>query len=157
MPRSSQAKVFEALGDPVRRGILHIVASGEHPAGALVASIREHAPISQPAVSQHLRVLREAGLVRVRSEGIRRIYTLEPDGIIAAQEWLTSLLDPMTYVIPPLDALAVEVARCRRERRKKAQAARNGDDGSTPVNDDGTPVSTTPPDHPTHDNNPRSA
>lgn len=120
MGRPSPAGVFEALGDPVRRAILQLVAGGERSAGALVEEIREHTPISQPAVSQHLKVLREAGLVRVRSEANRRFYALEPDGLAAAGEWLADLVDPLARFAQPLDALATEVARGKRERRGKS-------------------------------------
>lgn len=120
MGRPSPAGVFEALGDPVRRAILQLVAGGERSAGALVAEIREHTQISQPAVSQHLKVLREAGLVRVRSEANRRFYTLETDGLAAAGEWLADLLDPLARFAQPLDALATEIARGKRERRGKS-------------------------------------
>ncbi|MFD4404071.1 ArsR/SmtB family transcription factor [Nocardia sp. NPDC058499] len=111
--------VFEALADPVRRTILALVAAGEQPAGALVAGVRAHTPISQPAVSQHLKVLRAAGLLRVRPAGTQRIYTLDPDGIAAARDWLAALLDPMAPFAQPLDALATEVARGKRERRRQ--------------------------------------
>lgn len=120
MSRPSPAGVFEALGDPVRRAILQLVAGGERSAGALVAEIREHTQISQPAVSQHLKVLREARLVRVRSEANRRFYALEPDGLAAAGEWLADLVDPLARFAQPLDALATEVARGKRERRGKS-------------------------------------
>ncbi|MET8797824.1 metalloregulator ArsR/SmtB family transcription factor [Nocardia sp. NPDC004568] len=119
MSRPSPARVFEALGDPVRRAILQLVAGGERSAGALVEEIRGHTPISQPAVSQHLKVLREAGLVRVRSEANRRFYALDPDGPAAAREWLAELVDPLAGFAQPLDALATEVARGKRERRGK--------------------------------------
>ncbi|MGI5222714.1 ArsR/SmtB family transcription factor [Nocardia sp. CA-290969] len=123
MSPTAPAKVFEALADPVRRTILRLVAAGEQPAGALVAGVRAHTPISQPAVSQHLKVLREAGLVRVRSVGVQRIYTLDPEGIGTAREWLTALLDPMAQFAQPLDALSTEVARGKRERRRQHPAA----------------------------------
>ncbi|GGL28667.1 ArsR/SmtB family transcription factor [Nocardia jinanensis] len=119
MGHASPAKVFEALGDPVRRAILLLVSGGERSAGTLVDEIREHTPISQPAVSQHLKVLRAAGLVRVRAEANRRFYALEPDGIATAREWLTELVDPLARFAQPLDALATEVARGKRERREK--------------------------------------
>ncbi|WP_433491177.1 ArsR/SmtB family transcription factor [Nocardia grenadensis] len=119
MDRSAPANVFEALGDPVRRTILQVVAGGERSAGALVEEIRGHSAISQPAVSQHLKVLREAGLVRVRSEANRRYYTLEPEGFADAREWLAALVDPLARFAQPLDALATEVARGKRERRGK--------------------------------------
>jgi DNA-binding transcriptional ArsR family regulator len=53
-------RIFQALGDPTRRQVLELLAAGEQPAGAVVARLQERAPISQPAVSQHLKVLREA-------------------------------------------------------------------------------------------------
>lgn len=127
MSRSSPAGLFEALGDPVRRRILHLVAPGEQSAGAIVAGVREHAPISQPAVSQHLKVLREAGLVRMRTEGNRRFYALEAAGVAAARQWLADLLDPIAPFAQPLDALATEVARGRRGRRESPSAPRASD------------------------------
>lgn len=108
------SQVFEALGEPVRRAILELLAGGELPAGEIVASLQSTTPISQPAVSQHLRVLREARLVEVRAAGTRRIYALDQAGLDAAQVWLARLADPFAQ---PLDALATEVARGRRSRR----------------------------------------
>jgi DNA-binding transcriptional ArsR family regulator len=75
---------FAALGDPTRRAIFERVAA--HP-----ASVGEQArglPVSRPAVSQHLRVLKEAGLVRETPEGTRRVYRLDPRGIGAMRDWL---------------------------------------------------------------------
>ena len=69
--------VFEALGDPTRRQILELLAGGEQPAGAVVEAL----PISQPAVSQHLKVLREAGLVRVRADGSQRLYRVDTERV----------------------------------------------------------------------------
>jgi DNA-binding transcriptional ArsR family regulator len=109
--------VFEALGDPVRRLLVRLAAAGEQPAGALVDGVQHVHPISQPSVSQHLRVLRDAGVLTVRAEGTRRYYALDPDAVVAAQQWLTSLLDPLAGFANPLDALATEVARGKRERR----------------------------------------
>ncbi|MER7453243.1 metalloregulator ArsR/SmtB family transcription factor [Nocardia beijingensis] len=123
----SPAKIFEALGDPVRRFILELVAVDEQQAGALVAAVRQRTPISQPGVSQHLKVLRDAGLVRVRAEGTRRIYVLDPAGVDAARAWLTALADPLHQFAQPLDALATEVARGKRARRG---SGRTGDEDS---------------------------
>ena len=75
---------FLALADPTRRRIVELLGEGEQGAGGLGG----HFTISAPAVSQHLKVLREAGLVRVRSEGPRRIYSLHPDGLAGMEEWL---------------------------------------------------------------------
>jgi len=110
------ARIFDALGDPVRRHILELLAAGEHSAGALVESIRATTPISQPAVSQHLKTLRDTGLVTVRAEGTRRYYRLDPDGVEIARTWLTALLDPLHHLANPLDALATEIARGKRTR-----------------------------------------
>ena len=111
------SRVFEALGEPVRRAILELLAGAEMPAGAIVAAVQSRTPISQPAVSQHLKVLRDARLVRVRAEGTRRIYALDRAGLDAAQVWLSRLADPFSQ---PLDALATEVARGRRSSRGAA-------------------------------------
>ncbi|MQY28354.1 ArsR/SmtB family transcription factor [Nocardia aurantia] len=116
MDRAS-ARIFDALGDPVRRSILELLRAGEQPAGAIVAAVQAITPISQPAVSQHLKVLREAGLLSARAEGTRRIYTLDTTGTRTAQDWLAWLLDPLAPFAQPLDALATEVARGKRERR----------------------------------------
>jgi DNA-binding transcriptional ArsR family regulator len=105
---------FEALGDPTRRQILELLAAGEQTVNTVAAAL----PISQPAVSQHLRVLRGAGLVSVRAEGTRRFYALDGGGIEAARGWLTQLADPLQPFAQPLDALETEVARGRRTRRQ---------------------------------------
>jgi DNA-binding transcriptional ArsR family regulator len=109
--------VFEALGEPVRRRILELLAGGERPAGAVVEALQALAPITQPAVSQHLKVLRQAGLVNVRAEGARRLYAVDETGIEPARAWLVGLTDPLGPLAQPLDALATEVARGRRSRR----------------------------------------
>lgn len=80
--------------------------------------------ISQPAVSQHLRVLREAGLVSVRADGTRRLYVLDPTGLEEARAWLSAVLDPAAGLDGPLDALATEVARGKRARRVSAPSER---------------------------------
>ena len=129
--------VFEALGDPVRRLILELLAAGEQPTGSLVAALRSRTPISQPAVSQHLKVLREAGLVSVRAMGTRRIYALDQAGLDAAQGWLARLADPLGPFTQPLDALATELARGRRARRAahpaQPQVPPAGEQGSRPA------------------------
>ncbi|AVH24687.1 ArsR/SmtB family transcription factor [Nocardia cyriacigeorgica] len=122
---SAAEKIFEALGDPVRRRILELVSGGEQPAGTIVAAIQQHTAISQPGVSQHLKVLRDAGLVTVRADGNRRLYAVDPAGVDAAQAWLAGVADPLAQFAQPLDALATEVARGKRARR--TGAARPGD------------------------------
>lgn len=110
------ASPFAALGDGTRRRILELLADGEQPVGTLVLALAVERSISQPAVSQHLRVLRDAGLVRVRPDGTRRLYMLNPEAVDAATGWLTSLVDGAAFT-QPLDALATEVARGARTRR----------------------------------------
>lgn len=119
--------VFEALGDATRRQILELLASGEQPAGTVVAALQARAPISQPAVSQHLKALREAGLVTARAEGTRRLYAIDEAGLDAAKAWLARLADPLAPFAQPLDALATEVARGRRARRGGQSEKQSGE------------------------------
>lgn len=84
MLKLCEVQTFAALADPTRRAIVELLASGDLPAG----DIGRRFPISAPAVSQHLRTLRDAGLVQVRVEGQRRIYSLDPDGLAALDAWL---------------------------------------------------------------------
>lgn len=104
---------FDVLGDPVRRRILELLAGGEHSSGAITAVIRREFGISQPAVSQHLRVLRESGFASVRADGPRRLYTVEPAPLQQADEWLERF---RLFWEDRLDALAVEIARGKRQR-----------------------------------------
>lgn len=105
---------FDVLGDPVRRRILELLADGERSAGSLSAVIQTEFGISQPAVSQHLRVLRESGFATVRPEGTRRIYAVEAGGLRDVDEWLDRF---RAFWGPPLEALATELARGRRRAR----------------------------------------
>src|SRR5215470_7690506 len=82
--RYSALHAFGALGDPTRRAIFEQLAVRPSPVGELAATL----PVSRSAVSQHLRVLKEAGLVSETPEGVRRIYRLDPRGIAAMREWL---------------------------------------------------------------------
>jgi DNA-binding transcriptional ArsR family regulator len=75
---------FEVLAEPSRRRIMDLLLPGERPVGDLVDALA----MSQPAVSRHLRVLREAGLVRVRADAQRRLYRLEPAQLRAVDDWL---------------------------------------------------------------------
>jgi DNA-binding transcriptional ArsR family regulator len=75
---------FEALGDPTRRDILRLLGTGERP----VQEIADALPVSRPAVSRHLRLLKQAGLVAERAEGTRRIYALREEGLHAVQAYL---------------------------------------------------------------------
>ncbi|WP_083958409.1 ArsR/SmtB family transcription factor [Herbidospora mongoliensis] len=84
---------FDVLGDPVRRRILELLADGERPAGEVGAIVQEEFGITQPAVSQHLRVLRENGFATVRAEGARRLYAVDPAPLAEIDRWLTRYRD----------------------------------------------------------------
>src|ERR1700744_2724172 len=99
--------VFDALGEPVRRRILELLHDGPTPVGRLA----ERLPVGRPAVSKHLRVLSDAGLIEHRSAGTRNLYALAPDGMAIAQQWLAGTWDTA------LAAYAAEVKR-QREREK---------------------------------------
>ncbi|MFP3906223.1 MAG: ArsR/SmtB family transcription factor [Acidimicrobiales bacterium] len=122
--------VFDALGEPVRRRLLELLAGGEQTVGTLVDALQAEAPISQPAVSQHLKVLRDAGLVTARAEGTRRYYAIDHGGLDAANAWLAQLAEPLGSLAQPLDALATEVARGKRARRGDHPAETAADDRS---------------------------
>jgi DNA-binding transcriptional ArsR family regulator len=107
---------FDVLGDPVRRRILELLADGERAAGDVTAVVRAEFGISQPAVSQHLRVLREHGFATVRAEGTRRLYAVDPAPLREVDEWLDRY---RRFWTPHLDALATELARGQRERRRQ--------------------------------------
>jgi DNA-binding transcriptional ArsR family regulator len=80
---------MDALGDPTRRAIFERLSDGPRAVG----EIAEELPVSRPAVSQHLRVLKEAGLVAERREGTRRIYRLHPDGLAEARDYFDRFWD----------------------------------------------------------------
>jgi len=109
---------FDVLGDPVRRRILELLADGELAAGEIGATIADEFAISQPAVSQHLKVLRDNGFTSVRPDGQRRMYAVDAHGLRDADEWIGSF---RRFWTPHLDALATEVARGKRQRREHHQ------------------------------------
>jgi DNA-binding transcriptional ArsR family regulator len=106
---------FDVVGDPVRRRILELLADEELTSGALTAVVREEFEISQPAVSQHLRVLRENGFATVRAEGTRRLYAVDPAPLREVAAWLDRF---RAFWDQRLDALDTEIARGRRRGRK---------------------------------------
>ncbi|MGZ6728109.1 MAG: ArsR/SmtB family transcription factor [Gaiellaceae bacterium] len=103
-------KALEALADPTRRTIVELLAERELSAGELAASFET----SRPAVSRHLRVLREQDLVQARVEGRRRLYSLDPEPLAELDEWLSHYRKFWTN---RLDALGVELERRRKEKR----------------------------------------
>jgi DNA-binding transcriptional ArsR family regulator len=115
---------FDVLGEPVRRRILELLADGELTSGALSLVIQEEFGISQPAVSQHLKVLRDNGFATVRPEGNRRLYAVNHEPLRDVDVWLGHF---RRFWAPHLDALATELARGRRERRHREQAAQRAE------------------------------
>jgi DNA-binding transcriptional ArsR family regulator len=109
---------MDILGDPVRRRIMELLAMGEHPAGAVVDAISAEFGITQPAVSQHLKVLRESGFATVRAEGTRRLYAVDPAPLREIDQWLDQFRQ---YWSSRLDALGTEIARGKRSRLLSAQ------------------------------------
>lgn len=122
---------FDVLGDPVRRRILELLGDRELSSGEICAVVREEFGISQPAVSQHLRVLREHGFARVRPQGTRRLYAVEPQALRDIDAWLERF---RAFWAQPLDALETEIARGRRARRRAEQ------DGGDPTTEQRSPT-----------------
>ncbi|MFI5732571.1 ArsR/SmtB family transcription factor [Kribbella sp. NPDC051587] len=104
---------FDILGDPVRRRILELLADGELPAGSIAATINAEFGISQPAVSQHLRVLRDNGFATVTVAGTRRLYAVAPEPLREIDGWLDRY---RKFWGNRLDALETEIHRGRREK-----------------------------------------
>jgi len=96
-----QSAAFAALADPTRRQVFERLAAGPAPVGELARGL----PVSRPAVSQHLKVLKEAGLVNDRPDGTRRVYQIDPQGLGALRAWLDQ------FWAVALDAYAAEVER----------------------------------------------
>ena len=106
---------FDVLGDPVRRRVLETLAKREQSSGEIVSIVEREFSISQSAVSQHLRVLRENGFATVRNEGTRRVYSLDTSAMREVDDWLEQFRGLWEH---KLEALATEVARGKRKRRK---------------------------------------
>lgn len=104
---------FDVLGDPVRRRILELLAEGERSSGEVATAIQEEFGITQAAVSQHLKVLRDSGFASVRADGARRIYIVELGPLHEVDTWLNRF---RRFWEPKLDALEAEIARGKHER-----------------------------------------
>jgi DNA-binding transcriptional ArsR family regulator len=102
-------KAFAALADPSRRHVFERLRAGPLPVGAIAQGM----PVSRPAVSQHLKVLKEAGLVTDRAMGTRRIYAIDPHGLVALRSWLDQFWDDV------LVAFAAQIERNEVERNPK--------------------------------------
>lgn len=112
--------VFSALADPVRRSILETLNAKPLTAGDLA----DRFPISRPAVSRHLKLLRQAGLVSVVASGRTRVYRVEPAPMAKVEHWLAQYRDTWSS---RFDALETEVFRTRRERERNDQARADRD------------------------------
>ncbi|WP_159941990.1 MULTISPECIES: helix-turn-helix transcriptional regulator [unclassified Nocardiopsis] len=122
---------FDVLGDPVRRRILDLLADGELAAGKVGAVIQEEFGISQPAVSQHLRVLRENGFTTVRAAGAQRLYAVDPSPLKDVDMWLERY---RKFWNQRLDALGTELTRGARERRLRRESS--DPDAAVPSSED---------------------
>ena len=111
-------RAFDVLGDPVRRRILELLAERELSSGDVVAVIGREFGISQPAVSQHLKVLRESGFATVRADAQRRLYSVDSAPLREVDLWLDRF---RAYWEPKFEALATEIARGKRRRRLEAE------------------------------------
>ena len=100
------AQALQALSDPTRRAVLEELRRGPRAVGEIAA----HLPVSRPAVSQHLRVLKEAGLVKERQDGTRRLYRVDPDGLAELRQYLEGFWE---------EALANFKAAAEREEGRK--------------------------------------
>ena len=110
-------RAFDVLGNPVGRRILELLADGELSSGEIVERVQREFDITQPAVSQHLRVLRDSGFATVRADGPRRLYEVAPAlPVDEIESWLDRIRAGWNR---RLDALATEVARGKRERRTR--------------------------------------
>jgi DNA-binding transcriptional ArsR family regulator len=106
---------FEVLADPVRRRLLELLAETERSSGDMTSVVQSEFGLTQSAVSQHLKFLRDSGFANVRSNGARRIYTVNVEPMRDVDLWLDRF---RSFWEPKLEALATEVARGKRQRSK---------------------------------------
>ncbi len=116
---------FNVLSDPVRRRILELLAEGERAAGDVTATIQQQFHLTQPGVSQQLKVLRDNGFATVRVEGSRRIYAIDGAALREAELWLAPF---RAFWTPTLEALATEIARGKRKGRQRELSTRRAAD-----------------------------
>ena len=114
---------FDVLGDPVRRRVLELLADGERPAGEITTIVQAEFGVSQPAVSQHLRVLRESGFTSVRPVGARRLYAIDSAPLQEVDDWLERFRRNWEESYDKLDDV-LEGLKSR--ERKKKEGKRDG-------------------------------
>ena len=107
-------KALQSLSDPTRRRVFEKLRSGPQSVGVLARGL----PVSRPAVSQHLKVLRDNGFTSVRPDGQRRLYAVNGTALRDVDEWLDGF---RRFWTPRLDALATEIARGKRQRRNQGR------------------------------------
>jgi DNA-binding transcriptional ArsR family regulator len=101
-------RALQCLSDPTRRQVFEKLRAGAQPVGLLARGL----PVSRPAVSQHLKALRAAGLVRQRSEGVRRVYYIDPEGLGELRRWLDQFwTDALSAFKNEVDALNISRAK----------------------------------------------
>jgi len=108
-------RAFDILSDPVRRRILELLSEQQQSSGEIVNVVHQEFGISQSAVSQHLKTLRENGFATVSADGARRIYMLDTSGLESVDQWLAPFRQ---FWAPKFEALATEVARGKHQRKK---------------------------------------
>jgi DNA-binding transcriptional ArsR family regulator len=108
--RAVHENTFVALADPTRRRVFEKLKAGPKSVGEIAHGL----PVSRPAVSQHLRVLKDAGLVADRAEGTRRVYAIDPQGLAAVRSWLDQFWDEA------LDAFRAEAERKPKSKKGKS-------------------------------------
>src|SRR5690606_7703662 len=106
---------LDTLGDPVRRRIVELLATADQAAGKVSSVVEQEFNISQPAVSRHLRVLREAGFVSASTDGARRIYRLEETALTQLEDQVNRYRQLWNQ---RLDALDTEIARGKSQRKE---------------------------------------
>ncbi len=115
--QDAAAKVLDALGEPTRRAVLELIRGGARPVGEIAREL----PVSRPAVSQHLHVLKEAGLVRDRKEGTRRLYSVSPEGLEALRAYLEGFWDTALAAFGEAATKAAAKAAAKAEAEEEAK------------------------------------
>ena len=105
---------FDVLSDPVRRRTLELISQKEHASGEIVEVVEAEFGISQSAVSQHLRILRDTGFAKVRKDGAKRCYEVDPAGFDDVNAWLDRLRH---FWVSKMEALAIEIERGKRSNK----------------------------------------
>lgn len=113
--------IFEVLADPVRRRLIELLSEGPRTAGDLTTAVTREFGVSQPAVSNALRTLRDTDVAECAADGRRRIYTLRPEALAEAEQWLQRR---RSLWAGALESLQTEVARGRRDDRRSRAGER---------------------------------